>query len=97
MLDSSLLWLCGVPGSGKTVLTLAIIKDIQDQSNNKVDDTVAYLLFDYNDQKKQGPNLMSQSLICQLLPQYVPKLRALIAFIKVVRTNDSLRGTNCSL
>lgn len=58
------LWLCGIPGSGKTVLASTVIEDL------KLDDgpetSVIYFFFSFSDQSKQKLEDMLKSLIFQL-------------------------------
>jgi hypothetical protein len=66
---ASFLWLHGIPGCGKTILTSTILEDVLQQSDDgKV---VVYFFFDFNDVQKQNPELMLRSLTCQLLQQSV--------------------------
>lgn len=64
---ASRLWLYGIPGCGKTILSSTIIEHLLQHchSNNRV--VTAYFYFDFNDAQKQDPELMLRSLLCQLL------------------------------
>jgi Cdc6-like AAA superfamily ATPase len=66
---ASFLWLYGIPGCGKTILSSAILKNVLQHCNNNPQKVVAYFYFDFNDMQKQKPELMLRSLICQLLQQ----------------------------
>jgi hypothetical protein len=68
---SSFLWLYGIPGCGKTILSSAILQNVLQHCNSGPGRVVAYFFFDFNDPQKQVPELMVRSLIWQLLPQYV--------------------------
>lgn len=60
----SFLWLFGIPGCGKTVLSTSIIEHL-----SKLDDgqerIVIYFYFDFNDAAKQTVDSMARSLIAQ--------------------------------
>ena len=62
----SLLWLHGIPGCGKTVLSSTILENVLDRTQNKPDSAVLFFYFDFNDAEKQQPEKMIRSLICQL-------------------------------
>ncbi|KAH8727306.1 ankyrin repeat-containing domain protein [Phaeosphaeriaceae sp. PMI808] len=68
---ASSLWLYGIPGCGKTILSSTIIRNIfqccTDNSSNVV--VYFYFYFDFNDAQKQAPESMVQSLMYQLLEQ----------------------------
>ena len=57
---NSFLWLNGVPGSGKTVLSSAIIKDLLPSR------ALLYFYFDFSDTGKQTLESMVRSLVMQL-------------------------------
>ncbi|KAK5135374.1 hypothetical protein LTR08_005316 [Meristemomyces frigidus] len=60
------LWLHGIPGCGKSVLSSTIITDIQQSG---MDCVVLYFYFDFNDASKQIFDKMLRSLISQLYLQ----------------------------
>ncbi len=60
--EASVLWLYGIPGCGKTILSSAIIKDLSDDPSKMV----AFFYFDFKDFTTQTSNLMIKSLITQL-------------------------------
>lgn len=62
----SLLWLHGIPGCGKTILSSTILENVLDRAHTKPDSAVLYFYFDFNDAEKQQPEKMIRSLICQL-------------------------------
>lgn len=66
---ASYLWLRGIPGCGKTILSSIILENLLSDCDNSPDKVVAYFYFDFNDMQKQNPELMMRSLICQLLQQ----------------------------
>jgi len=67
--SSSFLWLHGIPGSGKTILSSTIIHNIIE--DHEADERTAVLMFyfDFNDSQKQSADSMLRSLIYQLLQQ----------------------------
>lgn len=69
--DASTIWLHGIPGCGKTILTSTLLEDILTNFAGDSDKAVAYFYFDFNDQTKQDPNLMIRSLLSQLSQQCV--------------------------
>ncbi|CAH0045316.1 unnamed protein product [Clonostachys solani] len=58
--ENSLLWLYGMPGCGKTVLSTTILQDLENGG------TVLYFYFDFNDTRKQTFQNMIRSLCYQL-------------------------------
>jgi hypothetical protein len=65
------MWLYGIPGCGKTILSSTVIQDIFQHCDGDPGKAVAYFYFDFNDAEKQKPELMIRSLICQLSEQCV--------------------------
>ncbi|KFY95523.1 hypothetical protein V500_02750 [Pseudogymnoascus sp. VKM F-4518 (FW-2643)] len=63
---ASIIWLYGIPGSGKTILSSTIIQDVFQHCIGDPGKVVAYFYFDFKDEQKQTPELMVRSLICQL-------------------------------
>jgi hypothetical protein len=61
--QSSFLWLHGIPGCGKTILSSSIIKNLESIQSFK---PLLYFYFDFNDTAKQNLNSLVRSLICQL-------------------------------
>jgi hypothetical protein len=64
---ASRLWLYGIPGCGKTILSSTIIDDLLQHCHNDINMVTVYFYFDFNDAQKQDPELMLRSLLCQLL------------------------------
>jgi hypothetical protein len=64
---ASRLWLYGIPGCGKTILSSTIIEHLLQQCQDNVGTVTAYFYFDFKDAQKQDPELMLGSLLCQLL------------------------------
>ncbi|KAL8669455.1 MAG: hypothetical protein Q9168_005951 [Polycauliona sp. 1 TL-2023] len=66
-IESSKLWLQGIPGAGKTVLAAAIIEDtLRTSSKNHA---VAFYYCDYKDSATQNPRMILGSLIQQIAKQ----------------------------
>lgn len=76
---SSFIWLYGIPGCGKTILSSTVTQDILHYCANDPGTVVAYFYFDFTDVDKQNPKLMVQSLISQLSEQCIKMPLALEA------------------
>ncbi|KAL6904536.1 ankyrin repeat-containing domain protein [Trichoderma evansii] len=63
---SSLLWLHGKAGSGKSVLSSSVIKHLQDRHASNPSTILAYFYFSFSDPKKQNVDGMLASLIKQI-------------------------------
>ncbi|KAF2845553.1 hypothetical protein T440DRAFT_460188 [Plenodomus tracheiphilus IPT5] len=63
---ASILWLHGIPGSGKTVLSAIAVQDVLKSCHDGTSEAVAYFYFDFNDAKTQDNELMLRSIVCQL-------------------------------
>jgi Cdc6-like AAA superfamily ATPase len=61
--SKTFLWIHGKPGSGKTILSAAIIEDVLQTSQGN---GVMYFYFDFNDEAKQAPENMLRSIFRQL-------------------------------
>jgi hypothetical protein len=66
---ASFLWLHGIPGCGKTILTSTIIQSVLQYCDRDPGKVVAYFYFDFKDPQKRVPELMVKSLITQLSQQ----------------------------
>ena len=66
---ASFLWLHGIPGCGKTILTSTIIQSVLQYCDRDPGKVVAYFYFDFNDPQKRLPELMVKSLTTQLSQQ----------------------------
>jgi len=64
---NSFLWLYGIPGWGKTILSSTIIKDLSRTPSRQ---PLLYFYFDFNDTAKQTLESMVRSLISQLCYRY---------------------------
>jgi hypothetical protein len=62
----SRLWLHGIPGCGKTVLSSTIVEDLLRHCGNDCGKVIAYFYFDFKDAQKQEPEQMLRSLLDQL-------------------------------
>jgi hypothetical protein len=67
----SRLWLYGIPGCGKTILSSTVIEDLLQHCHDDTRMVTAYFYFDFNDTQKQDPELMLRSLLCQFLQRSV--------------------------
>jgi Cdc6-like AAA superfamily ATPase len=81
---NSFLWLYGIPGCGKTVLSSSVVEDVTHycHSNSTTAESkpiraLAYFYFDFNDEWKQRCEGMIRSLIVQLSTQCKATLLAL--------------------
>ncbi|KAF1925827.1 HET-domain-containing protein [Didymella exigua CBS 183.55] len=63
---ASILWLYGVPGSGKTMISTTVLEDVLQSCSQRSAGVSAHFYFDFNDAQTQGPDTMLRSLICQL-------------------------------
>ncbi|KAH9063435.1 hypothetical protein EDB87DRAFT_1681486 [Lactarius vividus] len=63
--SGSLLWIHGKPGSGKTILSSAIIRGIKSLSNAG-SASMAYFFFDFKDTGKQDSRALLSSILIQL-------------------------------
>ncbi|CAN9361213.1 unnamed protein product [Alternaria alternata] len=68
---ASRLWLHGIPGCGKTILSSTIIGHLVQHCDKDTSMMMAYFYFDFKDTQKQDPELMLRSLLCQLLQRSV--------------------------
>ncbi|KAI4679307.1 uncharacterized protein J4E84_008335 [Alternaria hordeiaustralica] len=68
---ASKLWLYGIPGCGKTILSSTIIEHLQQYCDEDDRMVTVYFYFDFNDAQKRDPGLMLRSLLRQLLEHSV--------------------------
>jgi hypothetical protein len=68
---ASRLWLYGIPGCGKTILSSTIIEHLLKCCQDNTSMVTAYFYFDFNDAQKQDPELMLCSLLRQLLQRSI--------------------------
>ncbi|KAN0128768.1 hypothetical protein V8E53_013414 [Lactarius tabidus] len=66
--SGSLLWIHGKPGSGKSILSSVIIREIESQSDTG-SAYMAYFFFDFKDTGKQDSRALLSSLLVQLSDQ----------------------------
>ncbi|KAI9446074.1 hypothetical protein H4582DRAFT_526080 [Lactarius indigo] len=66
--DGCLLWVHGKPGSGKSILSSVIIRNVEDVSNAGFA-SMAYFYFDFKDTAKQDSRALLSSLLIQLSDQ----------------------------
>ncbi|KAF1999768.1 hypothetical protein P154DRAFT_523078 [Amniculicola lignicola CBS 123094] len=65
------LWLYGIPGCGKTILSSIVMQDVLQHCQGDPGKATAYFFFDFKDEQKQDPEMMVRSLLCQLLQQSI--------------------------
>jgi Cdc6-like AAA superfamily ATPase len=65
------LWLYGIPGCGKTILSSTVLQDVLQHCQDDPGKVTAYFFFDFNDAQKQDPEIMMRSLLCQLSEQAI--------------------------
>lgn len=63
---ASRLWLHGIPGCGKTILSSSIIEQLLQRCDG-TNAVIAYFYFDFTDAQKRNPELMLRSLFCQII------------------------------
>jgi hypothetical protein len=76
---ASRLWLYGIPGCGKTILSSIIIEHLLQHCHDSNKTVTVYFYFDFNDTRKQDPELMLRSLLCQLLQRSATTLKGVDA------------------
>ena len=64
--SGALLWLNGISGCGKTVLSATVIEDVRRLCSTNPDTCYAYYYFDFNDAAKRKPHSMVSSLLGNL-------------------------------
>ena len=64
--SGSFLWLHGIPGCGKTLLSSSIIEHLIQESSSKYGQAVLYFYFDFKDVEKQKHENLIRSLIQQI-------------------------------
>ncbi|MCJ1299174.1 hypothetical protein MMC08_001966 [Hypocenomyce scalaris] len=67
--SSSFLWLHGIPGCGKTLLSSSIIEDISDHCQTHPNTDMAYFYFDFNENEKLLCGNFLRSFLQQLSSQ----------------------------
>ncbi|KAH9055838.1 hypothetical protein EDB83DRAFT_2265301 [Lactarius deliciosus] len=93
--SGSLLWVHGKPGSGKSILSSAVIRDIKSISNAG-SAFLAYFYFDFKDKAKQDTRALLSSFLVQLSDQSDIFCNALFSLYSTHKqgteqpTNDSL-------
>ncbi|KAH7548916.1 hypothetical protein BM1_10689 [Bipolaris maydis] len=64
---ASRLWLYGIPGCGKTILSSTIVEYLLQHCHKDAEMVTVYFYFDFKDKQKQDLELMLRSLLSQLL------------------------------
>ena len=81
MSGRSFLWLHGIPGCGKTILSSIVLEDVLGFCGVDSDKAVCYFYFDFSDEAKRSPGNMVRSLITQLADQCLKPLQSLEALV----------------
>lgn len=76
---SQFLWLHGIPGCGKSILTSTVIEDLLQLTSQATGSAVAYFYFDFNDPQKRRTDLMVRSILAQLLQSHAENSVAVAA------------------
>ncbi|KAK0262089.1 hypothetical protein LTS09_003513 [Friedmanniomyces endolithicus] len=63
--DRAVLWLHGIPGCGKTIMSSSVIEDLRTVGDSP-ESVVLYFFFDFRDSAKQSVEKMIRSLVFQL-------------------------------
>lgn len=71
MAATSHLWLYGIPGCGKTILSSTVLQDVLQYCQQDPGKIALYFFFDFSDVQKQDPKMMVCSLVCQLSQQSI--------------------------
>ena len=66
---ASWLWLFGIPGCGKTILSSTVIKHLLDRRDSDTTPIVAYFYIDFSEAETQRPENMVRSLLKQICCQ----------------------------
>jgi hypothetical protein len=77
---ASSLWLHGIPGCGKTILSSTILQNVLEHCHDNPGKAIAYFFFDFGEIQKQNPENMLRSLLCQFSRRFIatpPILNAL--------------------
>jgi hypothetical protein len=86
----SFVWLYGIPGCGKTVLSTTVLEDISKFTADDPGKATAYFYFDFNDRRKQDAEMMVRSLLSQLLQQSIEILPSVDALFKTNQRGSPL-------
>lgn len=65
----SVLWLNGIPGSGKTILSSSILRSLIDTNQSDDDSVLLYFFFDFATRDKRMVGLFLRSLLSQIQAQ----------------------------
>lgn len=88
----SLLWLYGIPGCGKTVLSSAVIQNTVKYCQSRTDSVVLYFYFDFNSVDKQQHENLIRSLITQLSSHFASTPKALGFLYSSCKNGESQPG-----
>ncbi|KAK2806707.1 hypothetical protein FQN50_005701 [Emmonsiellopsis sp. PD_5] len=86
---NSIIWLHGIPGCGKTILSSNIIKHLAE--NCPSDSRIAFFYFDFNDRDKQT----CQGLLCSLVTQLSTQSAMIPMNLRQLHTRHSNNSPPC--
>ncbi|OAX83311.1 hypothetical protein ACJ72_02329 [Emergomyces africanus] len=75
-------WLHGILGSGKTVISSAIVERVKFECSSNPSSALAYFYFDFSDPDKRTPDGMVRSLVKQFSHQYRSLPQTLVSLYK---------------
>lgn len=93
--SASPLWLYGIPGCGKTILSSTVLQNVLRYCQDNPGKVTVYFFFDFHDMQKQDPEKMLRSLLCQLLQQSIkipPSLDTLFSLCESGQRQPSMHG-----
>ncbi|KAK8229363.1 hypothetical protein HDK90DRAFT_356194 [Phyllosticta capitalensis] len=94
---NSFIWLYGLAGSGKTVLSSALIQSLKEDLKNDISARpIIYFFFDFKTEEKQSLDKMARSLIYQLFKARPEGCMGLVSLFTECR-NGSEQPTRTSL
>jgi Cdc6-like AAA superfamily ATPase len=88
------LWLYGIPGCGKTILSSTVLQDVLQHCQDDPGKVTAYFFFDFNDAQKQDPEMMVRSLLCQLSQQSIKIPASLDALFSLCESGQRQPSTH---
>ncbi|KAF7536781.1 hypothetical protein G7054_g4255 [Neopestalotiopsis clavispora] len=95
--SGSSIWLHGIPGCGKTILSTTVVENIQQHTAEDPGKAVAYFYFDFKDQQKQEPDSLVRSLLYQLSQQFVSTPMELDRLYESCRNGENQPHSNALL
>lgn len=65
--NNSLLWIHGIPGSGKSVLCSTVVRHVMEDPSDKIEKIAMYFYFDVSEESKRSTENMIRALISQMV------------------------------